>query len=116
DRRYSNGLLWTTSYTLSRAYDYVNDNGTIGTPADVGLSYGLSDFDRTHSLVSSFVYELPWMKDAKGAAGAILGRWQVSGVFVLQSGTPGDIRTRRAGLPPARHPDPPHPPPDATAP
>src|SRR5262249_43029595 len=22
DRRYSNGLLWTTSYTLSRAYDY----------------------------------------------------------------------------------------------
>src|SRR5438105_641893 len=28
DRRYSNGLLWTNSYTLSRAKDYVNDVGT----------------------------------------------------------------------------------------
>ena len=27
DRRFSNGLLWTNSYTLSRAQDYVNDNG-----------------------------------------------------------------------------------------
>ena len=27
DRRFSNGLLWTNSYTLSRAKDYVNDNG-----------------------------------------------------------------------------------------
>ena len=46
DRRFSNGLLWTNSYTLSRAKDYTNDNGAIGTPADIELSYGLSDFDR----------------------------------------------------------------------
>jgi hypothetical protein len=98
DRRYSNGLLWTNSYTLSRARDYVNDNGTIGTPADVSLSYGLADFDRTHSFVSSFVYELPFARGASGAMGAILGGWQVAGVFIAQSGTPVDIRAAGASL------------------
>jgi hypothetical protein len=98
DRRYSNGLLWTNSYTLSRAKDYVNDVGTIGTPADVNLSYGLADFDRTHSFVSSFVYELPIFKEAKGTMGAILGGWQVAGIFVAQSGTPVDIRAGGASL------------------
>jgi hypothetical protein len=93
DRRYSNGLLWTTSYTLSRAKDYgTNENQGIGTPADLSRSYGLADYDRTHSLVSSFVYEVPFFKDAKGAAGAILGGWQIAGIFAAQSGTPIDIR------------------------
>jgi hypothetical protein len=92
DRRFSNGLLWTNSYTLGRAKDYSNDNGDVGTPADRQRSYGLSDFDRTHSFVSSFVYELPFLRDAKGAAAAILGGWQISGIFVAQSGTPIDIR------------------------
>jgi hypothetical protein len=98
DRRFSNGLLWTNSYTLSRSKDYVNDVGTIGTPADIGLSYGLSDFDRTHSFVSSFVYELPFLKGARSVAGRILGDWQVAGVFVAQSGTPVDIRAAGASL------------------
>jgi hypothetical protein len=98
DRRFSNGLLWTNSYTLAQAKDYVNDVGTIGTPANLQLSYGLSDFDRKHSFVSSFVYELPWLKDAKGAAGAILGGWQIAGIFIAQSGTPVDIRSGGASL------------------
>jgi hypothetical protein len=98
DRRFSGGLLWTNSYTLARAKDYVNDVGGISTPANIQLSYGLSDFDRTHSFVSGFVYELPWLKDAKGAAGAILGGWQVSGIFIAQSGTPVDVRSGGATL------------------
>ena len=98
DRRFSNGLLWTNSYTLSRSKDYVNDVGGISTPANINLSYGLSDFDRTHSFVSSFVYELPFLKDAKGAAGAILGGWQVAGIFIAQSGTPVDVRSGGASL------------------
>jgi hypothetical protein len=98
DRRYSNGLLWTNSYTLSRSKDYLNDAGAVGTPADIGRSYGLSDFDRTHSFVSSFVYELPFFKNDSGALGAILGGWQVAGVFVAQSGTPIDIRAAGASL------------------
>ena len=28
DRRFRNGFMVTNSYTLSRSYDYVNENGT----------------------------------------------------------------------------------------
>ena len=56
--------------------------------ADFSRSYGLSSFDRTHSFVSSFVYELPFLKDAKGVGGAILGGWQVSAIVKIAHGTP----------------------------
>jgi hypothetical protein len=98
DRRFSNGLLWMNSYTLGRARDYANDNGSIGTPAKRELSYGLSDFDRKHSLVSSFVYELPFFKDGKGPLGRVLGGWQVAGIVSAQSGTPVDIQASGASL------------------
>jgi hypothetical protein len=98
DRRYSNGLLWTNSYTLSRSKDYVNDVGAISTPADVEKSYGPSNFDRTHSFVSSFVYELPFLRGSQGLAGKILGGWQVAGIFIAQSGTPVDIQANAASL------------------
>jgi hypothetical protein len=48
--------------------------------------------------VSSFVYELPFFRNARGPLGAILGGWQVAGVFVAQSGTPIDIRAAGASL------------------
>ena len=60
DRRFRNGLMVTNTYTLSRSSDYVNENTTIGTPIDFGLSWGRSNFDRTHNYVLSAIYELPW--------------------------------------------------------
>jgi len=98
DRRFSNGLLWTNSYTLGRAKDYVNDNGTISTPANRELSYGPADFDRKHSFVSSFVYEIPLFKNATRALGKALGGWQVSGILTAQSGTPVDVQFSAATL------------------
>jgi hypothetical protein len=98
DRRFSNGLLWTTSYTLARSKDYHSENGLVSTPADLERSWGLSDFDRKHSFVTSLVYELPFFKNTKGAVGGILGGWQVAGIFVAQSGTPVDIRASGATL------------------
>lgn len=96
DRRFSNGLLWTNAYTLSRAKDYGSDAGglaQISTPADIARSYGLADFDRTHSFASSVVYQLPFFRNDKSALGNILGGWQISGVFVVQSGPPIDIQS-----------------------
>ncbi len=98
DRRFSNGLLWTTSYTLARSKDYHSENGLVSTPADIERSWALSDFDRKHSFVTSLVYELPFFKNTKGAVGGILGGWQVAGIFVAQSGTPVDIRASGATL------------------
>jgi hypothetical protein len=35
-----------------------------------------------------FVYALPWLKDATGVTGTVLGGWQVNGIFGAFSGTP----------------------------
>jgi outer membrane receptor protein involved in Fe transport len=92
DRRFRNGLMVTNSYTLSRSKDYVNENTGIGTPIDFELSWARSNFDRLHNYVLTSIYELPvgpgrrWLSD--GLAGKVIGGWQVSGVFIAQSGTP----------------------------
>jgi hypothetical protein len=104
DRRFSNGLLVTTSYTLGRGWSYVNgdSNSVIATPADIELSWARTDQDRLHSLVESFLYQLPWGPDRRwlrdGAAAAILGGWQVSGIFAAQSGSPIGITMSNATL------------------
>jgi len=94
DRRFNNGLLVTTSYTLGRGLSYTNgdSNTGIATPADVERSWGRTDQDRLHSLNVSFVYQLPfgpdrrWLRD--GVASYVLGDWQISGFFTAQSGLP----------------------------
>ncbi len=95
DRRFSNGLLVTNSYTLSKSMDYVNENGTIGTPINFTDSWGRSNFDRTHNFVNTVIYELPWGPNKKwlneGLLGKIIGGWQISNIFVAQSGTPLSI-------------------------
>jgi hypothetical protein len=95
DRRFRNGLLLNNSYTLGRARDYVNENTTISTPLDYEQSYSRSNFDRKHSYVLNAIYELPWGPGKKwlsdGLAGKIIGGWQVSGLFIAQSGSPVNI-------------------------
>ena len=102
DRRFRNGLMVTNSYTLSRSKDYVNENTGIGTPIDFNLSWGLSNFNRTHNYVLSTIYELPWGPNKKwmsdSVLGKIIGGWQVSGLFIAQSGTPLTITASGALL------------------
>lgn len=99
DRRFSNGLLVTTSYTLGRATDNSGaDNGGIGTPADISRFRGRANFDRTHSFAQSFVWEVPLARDGQGLAKWLLNGWQLSGIFVAQSGTPVNITTSSATL------------------
>jgi hypothetical protein len=45
-------------------------------------------FDRTHVLTVSYVYELPFARHSGGAAQAVLGGWQLSGVTSFVSGLP----------------------------
>ena len=95
DRRWSNGLLVTNSYTLSKSMDYVNENGTISTPIDFTDSWGRSSFDRTHNFVNTVIYELPWGPRKKwlneGILANIIGGWQLSNIFIAQSGVPLSI-------------------------
>jgi hypothetical protein len=104
DRRFSNGLLWTTSYTLGRSKNYSNgdSNGGISTPADIERSWARRGEDRLHNFVVSWVYVLPvgpegrWLRS--GVLSHVLGNWQVSGFFTAQSGLPIDFTANAATL------------------
>src|SRR5262249_10403269 len=97
DRRFSGGFLVTNSYTLGPGRNYNNgdSNSGVATPADIQRSWGRTDLDRLHTFNSSFVYQIPFGPDRKwlrdGALGHILGEWQFSGFFTVQSGRPIDF-------------------------
>jgi hypothetical protein len=97
DRRFRNGFLLTTSYTLSRAENYSDEAG-IATPADIERTFGPAGFDRTHVFASAFIWDLPFFKDDKSALGWILGGWQFSGIFTAYSGTPINFTASAATL------------------
>jgi hypothetical protein len=99
-QRIKNGLSLTGSYTYSKLID----NGS-----EIFASAGLSNsslpiiphffggerneravslFDRTHRAVFTYVYDLPFMRDQRGALGRIVGGWQLSGITTFESGTP----------------------------
>ena len=94
DRRFRNGLLMTTSYTLGRARNYTSgdSNSGIATPADFERSWARTDLDRTHIWAQSFVWELPFGRGKRwlsaGPLSWVLGDWQLAGIFNAASGTP----------------------------
>ena len=98
DRRFRNGFLLNSSYTLSRATNFMDDNGTINTPADIARSEGPAGFDRTHVFASSFIWDMPFFKDDRSALGQILGGWQISGLFTAYSGSPINFTSSGATL------------------
>jgi hypothetical protein len=57
--------------------------------------YGLGDYDRTHRLVISYNYELPFARMLhlanSGAAGRLVNGWAINGRRIFESGTPFNI-------------------------
>ncbi len=100
-RRWSRGYL-LAAYTFSRSTDATSTGNTAFNTAyndqsNINASRGLSDFDRTHRVTISYVYELPFGDGATGLRGALLRGWGVSGVTTFQSGTPFSIIDSAAG-------------------
>jgi hypothetical protein len=92
DRRFSGGFLMTTSYTFAKAMGYSSEDGGLWNYLQPKRSYSRLDFDRTHTLAQSYVYELPFGKNKRwlqtGVGRWVLGDWQLSGVFSLMTGRP----------------------------
>ncbi len=100
-RRWARGYF-QTAYTWSKAIDATSTGNTAFNTAynsqvSVDASRGLSDFDRTHRLVISYVYELPFFHDSVGLEHKVLGGWEVSGITTFQSGLPFSILDSAAG-------------------
>ncbi|MBO0857912.1 MAG: carboxypeptidase regulatory-like domain-containing protein [Chloracidobacterium sp.] len=94
-KRLSKGLQFLAAYTFSHAYSTTGSNtGAAGVATIVGnqndprANYGLSDFNREHRLVLSYLYQLPGPAKFNSFLDGLLGGWAVSGVTTLQSGQP----------------------------
>ncbi|MGI8989075.1 MAG: TonB-dependent receptor domain-containing protein [Bryobacteraceae bacterium] len=102
DHRFSSGFILTTAYTFSKALGYQPEDAGLQFYIDQRRNYSRLDFDRTHSFVQSYVYELPFGKGKKfvgsGPASYILGGWQLNGILTAQSGLPLFFTTSAANL------------------
>jgi len=100
-RRWSHGYF-QAAYTFSRSLD-VNSSGNtafntaFNDETNLRNGYGLSDFDRPHRLSVSYRYDLPFFSGATGWQHDVLGGWAISGITIIQSGTPFSIIDSAAG-------------------
>ena len=104
EKRFSKGLTFLSSYTWSHAIDNLDEEGNgEGTGAtyfwDRNQNRGSSLTDIRHSFVFSSTYELPFgrgkafLTNTHRAVDAILGGWQLGGVFSKVSGEPFTVTT-----------------------
>lgn len=106
-RRFAQGLDFTLAYTWARSRDTTSRDsfGTVPTlvnrgasaaagfqgggsqfaPRSLSADWGLSEFDVTHNLTFSHLYELPFGKNR------LWGGWTLSGLAVIRSGEPVNI-------------------------
>jgi hypothetical protein len=106
DRTLAGGALIKIAYTWSKAINMADNSGG-------GLSFNhaevfarnraLAGYDRTHNLRAAVVSELPFGKGkpmlGNSAVGsALLGGWQLSGIFSSYSGTPFTVTASATSL------------------
>jgi carboxypeptidase family protein len=89
-------LYVQAAYTYSKSMDDNSSDNTsfntaVNDQTDLRASRGLSDFDRTHRLVVTYTYDLPFFQHASGFSRTALGGWQVSGFTTFQSGRPFSV-------------------------
>lgn len=115
NRRTARGLYLQGSYTWSRTMAYSDDN-TYGnalrfncppSPAVpqgcLELNYSPTSFDRAHMMKAAFVWELPFgrghaLSSSNRAVNALIGGWQLNGIFTAMTGAPLLISQSRNGL------------------
>jgi len=98
EKRYSAGLMFSTSYVFSKLItdsdSYVGDNSAID-HYNRRLEKSIGQYDQTHNVKASFVYELPWGKGRKwlqsGPVSVILGGWRLGAIHGYTSGTPVEL-------------------------
>ncbi len=103
-KRFSKSLQADLNWTWSRSMDISSDaerigpyggfDGQIVNAWDQNQLYGASDFNATHQVNANWIWELPFGRGRKygssssGWMNAILGGWQLGGIFRWTTGFP----------------------------
>lgn len=90
EKRFSQGYTFSASYTWSK---FMQATALLNA-ADPLPVEAISDLDRPHRFTLSGVWELPFGKgrrfgtDVNGFANALIGGWQLNGIYQYQTGSP----------------------------
>jgi hypothetical protein len=104
EKRFSRGLTVLTHYTWSRMIDdasvtdgnltWLGGTTSFQNPLDLSAERSLSQHDVAHRFVATGDWQLPFGRERRFASGvsrlvdAVIGGWEVSAFFTLQSGFP----------------------------
>ncbi len=94
EKRFSSGYYALISYTYSKCTDNGSSEGAPITAALLPENYAVCNYDMTHNLTISSVYDLPFGRDrmlmshANRFVNGVLGGWQIAGIFTGRTGQP----------------------------
>ena len=98
DRRFSGGFNIRGAYTLAKTTDdqsgFRYNNSVFTNPFNFAFDRGLANFDVTHRLVISGIWELPLdrpFRNGHNILRKLTEGWETSGIASFQSGTPFTI-------------------------
>jgi hypothetical protein len=100
NKRYSDGYAVQVNYTWQKAEGEGNGGQFFWDP---GLDRGVQDWDRTHILNLTLLYELPfghekqYGQDWSPLVDGVLGGWQFNATHTVQSGQPFNVNYADAG-------------------
>jgi hypothetical protein len=117
-KRFSHGLQFLASYTWAKSIDNASGqgggagvggvvnpgavgetSGILGNQLSTTANRGVSDFDRTHRFVLSYLWDIPkpGFIDHSGVGKYVFSDWQIAGIITAMSGLPIDIVDTGAG-------------------
>jgi len=94
------GLTVVTNYTYAHSLDDLSSTfsesetaGSLGYTdfLDPKLDWGSSDYDVTHRISFSPIWQTPWFKSGRGFEPEVLGGWTISSIFTARTGIPFSI-------------------------
>jgi hypothetical protein len=89
-KKFSGKSMIDANYTWSRGLTNSQADSSAGAQNVYNLAaeYGPSTYQRNDILTIDGVWELPWYREQEGITGKIVGGWEMSGVYVVNSGLP----------------------------
>jgi hypothetical protein len=99
-KKFSGNSMIDANYTFSRALTNVPGDLNQGAQNSYNFSqnYGPNPLNRSNVLTVDAVWDLPWYRDQKGIVGAIAGGWQLTGIWVVNSGLPLTVTMPTGGV------------------
>jgi hypothetical protein len=108
-RRFVNGLQFLAAYTYAKSIDNnsggaigaagIDSGAILGNQLDSRANRGVSNFDRPHRFVFSYLWDLPRPAFAMRSTvdRVLFSNWEVAGIVTAMSGLPIDIVDSNAG-------------------